>query len=70
MRVSRLCNSTDIIAVNGQLPGPMIEVNEGDAVAVEVINGSPYNLTIHWYVTNPCASETSGNQVAVTFSSF
>jgi FtsP/CotA-like multicopper oxidase with cupredoxin domain len=56
--------------VNGLLPGPMIEVNEGDAVAVEVINGSPYNLTIHWYVTNPCASETSGNQVAVTFSSF
>ncbi|BAD81780.1 laccase LAC5-4-like protein [Oryza sativa Japonica Group] len=49
MRVSRLCNSTDIIAVNGLLPGPMIEVNEGDAVAVEVINGSPYNLTIHWH---------------------
>lgn len=48
MRVNRLCNSTDIIAVNGQLPGPTIEVNDGDEVVVNVTNGSPYNLTIHW----------------------
>ncbi|KQK10592.1 laccase-7 [Brachypodium distachyon] len=49
MRVNRLCNSTDIIAVNGQLPGPTIEVNDGDEVVVNVTNGSPYNLTIHWH---------------------
>ncbi|KAL6840195.1 hypothetical protein ACP4OV_030005 [Aristida adscensionis] len=49
MRISQLCSTTDIIAVNGQLPGPAIEVNEGDAVVVQVINASPYNLTIHWH---------------------
>ncbi|XP_062226207.1 laccase-7-like [Phragmites australis] len=49
MKISQLCSSTDIIAVNGQLPGPAIEVNEGDAVVVNVINASPYNLTIHWH---------------------
>ncbi|KAK3162483.1 hypothetical protein QOZ80_1BG0090060 [Eleusine coracana subsp. coracana] len=49
MRISQLCKTTDIIAVNGQLPGPAIEVNEGDAVVVNVINASPYNLTIHWH---------------------
>ncbi|KAL6616382.1 hypothetical protein ACP70R_038652 [Stipagrostis hirtigluma subsp. patula] len=49
MRISQLCSTTDIIAVNGQLPGPAIEVKEGDAVVVQVINASPYNLTIHWH---------------------
>jgi laccase len=46
--ISQLCKTADIIAVNGQLPGPAIEVNEGDDVVVNVINASPYNLTIHW----------------------
>lgn len=49
MRINQLCNSTDIIAVNGQLPGPTIDVFEGDEVVVDVINSSPYNLTIHWH---------------------
>jgi laccase len=48
MRINQLCNNTDIIAVNGQLPGPTIDVFEGDEVVVDVINSSPYNLTIHW----------------------
>ena len=39
-----------ITAVNSQLPGPTIHVHEGDTVAVHVLNNSPYNLTIHWYV--------------------
>jgi len=34
--------------VNGQLPGPTIDVFEGDEVVVDVVNASPYNLTIHW----------------------
>ncbi|XP_037407359.1 laccase-7-like [Triticum dicoccoides] len=49
MKINQLCNSTDIIAVNGQLPGPTIDVFEGDEVVVDVINASPYNLTIHWH---------------------
>jgi FtsP/CotA-like multicopper oxidase with cupredoxin domain len=39
-----------ITAVNGWLPGPTIHVHEGDTVVVHVINNSPYNITIHWYV--------------------
>ncbi|KAG2592977.1 hypothetical protein PVAP13_5NG616484 [Panicum virgatum] len=49
MQINQLCSTTSIIAVNGQLPGPSIEVNEGDAVEVKVINNSPYNVTIHWH---------------------
>nr|CAB3474824.1 unnamed protein product [Digitaria exilis] len=49
MQISQLCSTTSIIAVNGQLPGPSIEVNEGDALEVKVINNSPYNITIHWH---------------------
>ncbi|WVZ68160.1 hypothetical protein U9M48_017133, partial [Paspalum notatum var. saurae] len=49
MQISQLCRTTSIIAVNGQLPGPSIEVNEGDDVVVKVINNSPYNVTIHWH---------------------
>lgn len=49
MQISQLCSSTSIIAVNGQLPGPSIEVNEGDDVVVKVVNNSPYNVTIHWH---------------------
>ncbi|XP_074575671.1 laccase-7-like [Curcuma longa] len=49
MTVRRLCQNTVITAVNGQMPGPTIEVNEGDTLVVHVINDSPYNMTIHWY---------------------
>uniref|UniRef100_A0ACD5VTY4 Uncharacterized protein n=4 Tax=Avena sativa TaxID=4498 RepID=A0ACD5VTY4_AVESA len=63
MRINQLCNSTDIIAVNGQLPGPTIDVFEGDEVVVDVINGSPYNLTVHWHgimqLLTPWADGTS-----------
>ncbi|WOL14967.1 laccase-24-like [Canna indica] len=45
----RLCEEKVITAVNGQFPGPTIEVNEGDTLVVNVINESPYNMTIHWH---------------------
>ena len=48
--MTHLCEETLVTVVNGQLPGPAIEVTEGDSVAVHVINKSPYNMTIHWYV--------------------
>ncbi|CAL5388473.1 unnamed protein product [Camellia sinensis] len=47
--VQRLCHQHVITAVNGSLPGPIIQVHEGDTLVVHVFNKSPYNLTIHWH---------------------
>ncbi|XP_028783445.1 laccase-7-like isoform X1 [Neltuma alba] len=47
--MQRLCEETEIAAVNGMLPGPTINVREGDTVIVHAVNKSPYNLTIHWH---------------------
>ncbi|PAN43553.1 hypothetical protein PAHAL_8G244400 [Panicum hallii] len=49
MNMTHLCKKTPVTVVNGQLPGPVIDVTEGDSVAVHVINKSPYNITIHWH---------------------
>lgn len=49
LTVNRLCQEQVITAVNGTLPGPLLEVCEGDTVIVHVHNESPYNLTIHWH---------------------
>jgi laccase len=48
MNVTRLCKETLVTVVNGQLPGPVIDVTEGDSVVVHVVNKSPSNITIHW----------------------
>jgi laccase len=48
MNVRHLCKETLVTVVNGQFPGPVVEVNEGDSVAVHVVNKSPHNITIHW----------------------
>ncbi|KAL1348232.1 hypothetical protein HN51_024202 [Arachis hypogaea] len=47
--VKRLCNTRSAITVNGQLPGPTLEVNNGDTLIVKVINKARYNVTIHWH---------------------
>ncbi|XP_028783447.1 laccase-7-like [Neltuma alba] len=47
--VTRLCNERVIAAVNGSLPGPTINVREGDTIVIHAVNKSPYNLTIHWH---------------------
>ena len=39
---------TVTISVNGQLPGPSIEVISGDRVIITVTNKQPLDLTIHW----------------------
>ncbi|CAL4986263.1 unnamed protein product [Urochloa decumbens] len=49
VNMTHLCKETPVIVVNGQLPGPAIEVTEGDSVVVHVVNKSPYNMTIHWH---------------------
>ncbi|KAL5709326.1 laccase [Ranunculus cassubicifolius] len=47
--IQRLCRDQVITVVNGGLPGPTINVNEGDTLIVHVKNNSPHNITIHWH---------------------
>jgi FtsP/CotA-like multicopper oxidase with cupredoxin domain len=39
----------DMFKINGQFPGPPLELNEGDDVVVKVKNMSPYNTTLHYH---------------------
>lgn len=48
--VKRLCKTHNVITVNGQYPGPTLEVREGDTLVINVVNRAQYNATIHWYV--------------------
>ncbi|RLM69078.1 laccase-23-like [Panicum miliaceum] len=47
--VTRLCRKHIITTVNGQFPGPALEVSEGDALIVRVINRGSYSVTVHWH---------------------
>ena len=38
-----------VYLINGQQPGPLIEVDEGDDIEVLVRNDLPVDLTIHWH---------------------
>ncbi|XP_967121.3 uncharacterized protein LOC655485 [Tribolium castaneum] len=41
--------SSEIIAVNGQSPGPAIQICQNDILVVDVVNKMPgHSLTIHW----------------------
>ncbi|CAA0836384.1 Laccase-17 [Striga hermonthica] len=48
-KVTRLCQSKNIVTVNGQFPGPTITAREGDRVTVKVVNHVRYNVSIHWH---------------------
>jgi FtsP/CotA-like multicopper oxidase with cupredoxin domain len=37
----------DMIFINGQYPGPLLELQQGDWVEMEVCNQMPFNTTIH-----------------------
>ncbi|KAI1636111.1 multicopper oxidase [Biscogniauxia mediterranea] len=39
----------DMFKINGQFPGPLLEMNEGDDVVILVRNESPYNTSIHYH---------------------
>ncbi|CAL4989948.1 unnamed protein product [Urochloa decumbens] len=47
--VTRLCRQRSIMTVNGQFPGPTVEINEGDSLIVRVTNRGRYNVTVHWH---------------------
>jgi FtsP/CotA-like multicopper oxidase with cupredoxin domain len=49
-RVSLVAGSTtDVFAFNGLVPGPTLEVNEGDHLIVHFHNKLPVPTTIHWH---------------------
>ncbi|KAI3735019.1 hypothetical protein L6452_14505 [Arctium lappa] len=48
-KVKRLCKTHNSITVNGQFPGPTLEVNNGDSLVIHVVNKARYNVTIHWH---------------------
>jgi laccase len=52
LSLPRICQpgNTSVTAVNGRVPGPQVEAREGDTVVIHVINDSPYNVTVHWYM--------------------
>ncbi|KAF7560107.1 hypothetical protein G7046_g4047 [Stylonectria norvegica] len=41
--------SRDMLLINGQSPGPVLEVDQDDWVVVRVHNLSPYNTTLHFH---------------------
>ncbi|KAK7835088.1 laccase-6 [Quercus suber] len=51
-KITKLCNTKELVTVNGIFPGPVIYAQEDDRIIVKITNETPYNTTIHWYV-NP-----------------
>lgn len=41
--------SREVYLINGQQPGPLIDVNEGDDVEVLVQNNLTVETTMHWH---------------------
>lgn len=39
----------NMFMVNGQFPGPKMELVQGDSVVVKLRNSSPFNATIHYH---------------------
>ena len=37
------------VTYNGRVPGPTIEVMEGDLVKIKVVNSLDYDTSIHWH---------------------
>jgi len=51
---------TDVYAFNGRIPGPTLELHEGDRVIVHFHNALPEPTTIHWHGLHiPAASDGS-----------
>ncbi|GLT68508.1 hypothetical protein SLA2020_407300 [Shorea laevis] len=47
--VKRLCRTHSTITVNGQFPGPTLEVRNGDSLVIKVLNSARYNISLHWH---------------------
>ncbi|KDP41077.1 hypothetical protein JCGZ_03746 [Jatropha curcas] len=46
---TRLCSTKSALVVNESLPGPVLYVNKGDTVFVNVHNRGGVKVTIHWH---------------------
>ncbi|KDP36042.1 hypothetical protein JCGZ_10008 [Jatropha curcas] len=46
---TRLCSTKSALVVNESLPGPVLYVNKGDTVFVNVHNQGGFKVTIHWH---------------------
>ncbi|KAJ9166864.1 hypothetical protein P3X46_021558 [Hevea brasiliensis] len=46
---TRLCSTKSALVVNGSIPGPVLYVNKGDIMYVNVHNKGGYKFTIHWH---------------------
>ncbi|KAH7850187.1 hypothetical protein Vadar_028980 [Vaccinium darrowii] len=46
---TRLCETKNILTVNGLYPGPTIHVHKGETIVVDVYNMGNYNITLHWH---------------------
>ncbi|XP_042510376.1 laccase-7-like [Macadamia integrifolia] len=47
--LKRLCSEQEVTLVNGEMPGPVIEVEDGDTLIVHVLNQSPLYISFHWH---------------------
>ena len=54
---------TEFWAYNGQLPGPQIEVYEGDTVEITVTNRLPQPTTVHWHGLAFTTSKGAANAI-------
>jgi bilirubin oxidase len=45
----RAGHMTDVFAYNGQVPGPTLQLREGDSVIVHFRNALPESSTVHWH---------------------
>ncbi|KAH9750679.1 Laccase-3 [Citrus sinensis] len=50
--VKRLCRTHNTVTVNGQFPGPTLQVRDGDTLIITTINRAQYNITLHWHGVN------------------
>lgn len=58
--------NTKVFAFNGQVPGPLIHVMEGDDVTVHVTNNSTLPHTVHWHGVNQTGTWQSDGVPGVT----
>ncbi|KAL4622137.1 hypothetical protein ACB092_06G276100 [Castanea dentata] len=49
LKITKLCNTKELVTVNGIFPGPVIYAQEDDRIIVKITNETPYNTTIHWH---------------------
>lgn len=58
--------TTKVFAFNGQVPGPLIHVKEGDDLTIHVTNNTTLPHTIHWHGINQVGSWQNDGVPGVT----